>query len=110
MTHFPLVDATNLKVCGARLLQEQNAAWNATNQNDTGPPPQLELPYSQCLAECGGGLGDVYWQGLSGTLGSWLLPWISLMFQIPFGGERKFLYFTSIHCIKQSVMPHRAVG
>ena len=34
-------------------------------------------------------MGDVDWEALSGNFGGWLLPWIALMFQIPFGAERK---------------------
>jgi hypothetical protein len=85
------VDAVNLKVCGARLQEEQNAAWNATHH--TEPPPLLLFSYEQCSAECGPGMGDIDWENFSGNVGAWLLPWIALMFQIPFSAERKLHYF-----------------
>jgi len=88
-----LVHAVNLKACGARLQKQQNIAWNTTYE--TEPPPPLRLSYDQCLVECGGGMGDVNWQGLSPNFGAWLLPWIALMFQIPFGAERKRHRFAS---------------
>jgi hypothetical protein len=43
-------------------------------------------------------MGDVNWQGLSQNFGAWLLPWITLMFQIPFGAERKFRHFVFTLC------------
>lgn len=92
VAYFPRVDAVDLTACGARLQGQQDAAWNATNQ--TGPPPTLSLSYEQCLVECGGGMGDVNWEGFSQNFGAWLLPWIALMFQIPFGADRKFHHFT----------------
>ncbi|KAF9648211.1 hypothetical protein BDM02DRAFT_3096835, partial [Thelephora ganbajun] len=51
-------------------------------------PPPLNVSYEQCLAECGTGMGDIDWQGFSQNFGAWLLPWIALMFQIPFGAEQ----------------------
>lgn len=80
------VDATKLKACGARLQEIQGLEWNATH-NSTEPPPPLSLSYEQCLAECGTGLGGIDWRALSQSFSAWLLPWIALMFQIPFGAE-----------------------
>ena len=47
----------------------------------------LQLSYEQCLALCGGGMGDIDWETFSQSFGAWFLPWIALMFQIPFGSE-----------------------
>ena len=91
-----LVDAVNLKACGARLQKQQNAAWNTTY--DMESPPPLRLSYEQCLVECGPGVGDVNWQGLSPNFGAWLLPWIALMFQIPFGAEREYHPLDPVFC------------
>ena len=92
VTYPPRVVAVDLQACGARLQEQQDASWNATN--NTGTPPQLSLSYEQCLAECGSGLGDVNWESFSQNFGTWLLPWIALMFQIPFGAERRFRRLT----------------
>ena len=32
-------------------------------------------------------MGDVIWETFSQSFGAWYLPWIALMFQIPFGAE-----------------------
>lgn len=53
---------------------------NGTNQS--GPP---EITYNQCLETCGKGPGDFQWTMFSQGFGSWLLPWIALIFQLPFG-------------------------
>lgn len=79
------VNAVNLKQCGERVKVAQQRSWNATH--GTSPPPPFQLSYEECLAECGGGLGDINWIGSSQTFGTWFLPWIALAFQIPFGGE-----------------------
>lgn len=87
-------DAVNLNACSARLLKQQSEAQNTTNA--TGSPLVLSISYEQCLVECGSGMGNVNWQSFSENFGAWLLPWISLMFQIPFGAERKFQRHTFI--------------
>ena len=87
-----LVDAVNLGACGARLQGEYNATWNAAHPTES--PPLLLISYEQCLVECGAGMGSIDWEDFSGHFGAWLLPWIALMFQIPFSAEREFHYFT----------------
>lgn len=79
------VGAANLIQCGERLRDAQQGALNATNS--TSPPPLLHLSYAECVAECGGGTGDVNWSQFSQSFGAWFLPWVALMFQIPFGAE-----------------------
>ena len=86
--HFPSVQAVNLKECGARLRGQQDVARNTTNT--TGLPSALVISYQQCLIECGTGMGDIDWQAFSQNFGSWYLPWLALLFQIPFGAERMF--------------------
>ena len=96
VAHFPRVGGINLAICGIRLEVEQ------------GTP--LHISYEQCLAECGTGIGDIDWVALSGSLGTWLLPWITLMFQIPFSAERKFYRSFLFHYGEQTISPHRFVG
>lgn len=85
--------------CEIRLQKQQvqqDVEWNMTHALQ--PPPRLLLSYEQCLAECGAGMGDVDWGGLSGNFGTWLLPWIALMFQIPFVAEGK-IYCPVFACL-----------
>ena len=83
IVYFVEVDAVNLKQCGAGL----QATRGTQDGPNTSPAPVLHLSYEECVAECGGGLGDVIWQGFSQSFGAWFLPWIALAFQIPFGAE-----------------------
>ena len=80
------VDAIQLWKCAANLQNQYSTEWNATH-GPTEPPPPFTLTYDQCLVKCGTGLGDIDWGVFSQTFSSWLLPWIALMFQIPFGAE-----------------------
>jgi hypothetical protein len=50
--------------------------------------PTWHASYEQCLLECGSGMMEV-----SNNFDTWLLPWISLMFYIPFSAERKCKYY-----------------
>ena len=87
------VDAMNLEACGKGLNGAQENAWNATNGTSAGPT--LQLTYEQCVAQCGGGIGDINWGAFSQSFGAWFLPWIALMFQIPFGAEGKWYIYVS---------------
>jgi len=84
---IPGADTVDLTACGARVQEQQNAARTTTNITEL--PLELRISYEECLVECGAGMGNVNWQGFSQNFGAWLLPWITLMFQIPFGAERK---------------------
>ena len=90
VVHIPCVHAVNLGACCTKLRGIQGPPPQPP-PNTTGPPPlpPLNVSYIQCLEECGTGIGDVDWQDFSQNFGAWFLPWISLMFQIPFGAERK---------------------
>ena len=50
--------------------------------NETG---ETQFTYQQCVQTCGGGVGVFKWKMFSDAFSTWLLPWIALMFQLPFG-------------------------
>ena len=68
------------KVVGAVDLDKCKANF----QNETG---QTQFTYKQCLETCGGGAGVFKWKMFSDDFSTWLLPWIALMFQLPFGAS-----------------------
>ena len=70
---FPQVNAVNLNQC------------RATFTNRTHQSVPLKMTYSQCVETCGGGPGEFQWTMFSQSFSSWLLPWIALIFQLPFG-------------------------
>ena len=86
-TYLLSVRATDLKKCAERigtLRDPQPQDYTTGNRVLT-----LNISYETCLEQCGTGMGDIDWVHLSENFGAWFLPWISLMFQIPFGAERK---------------------
>ena len=89
VVHPQCAHGVNLNACCAKL----QGPPPPPPPNTTGPPPPpppLIVSYGECLEKCGTGMGDIDWQTFSQNFGTWFLPWISLMFQIPFGAERKF--------------------
>jgi hypothetical protein len=70
---FVQVDAVRLDRCRAEFA------------NDTGQSGPTQITYNQCVETCGGGAGDFKWTMFSQGFGAWLLPWIALIFQLPFG-------------------------
>ena len=85
-----VVCAVKINQCGERLREAQDAVWNATHPSV--PPPPFQLSYEQCLVECGEGLGDISWSVFTQSVTTWFIPWIVLIFQIPFGAEGEFLH------------------
>jgi hypothetical protein len=80
------VDAVEPSACGAGLIDQQTMEWNATH-GPMEPPPPFRLLYAQCSVECDAGLRDVDREDFSQTFSAWILPCISLTFQILFGAE-----------------------
>jgi hypothetical protein len=67
---FAQADAINLSVCKAKFA------------NETG---HTQFTYTECVKTCGGGAGVFNWTMFSQNFSAWLLPWVALMFQLPFG-------------------------
>ena len=47
------------------------------------------ITYDLCLRACGGAQEPFNWTGFSQQFGSWLLPWLALISQLPFGESDK---------------------
>jgi hypothetical protein len=75
---FVQVDAVRLDQCSAKVTDEAG---------QSGP---TEIAYNQCVEICGGGPGDFKWNMYCQGFGAWLLPWIALIFQLPFGANGKW--------------------
>ena len=70
---FIQVNAVRLDQCKAEIA------------NETGSSGATNITFRQCVDKCGGGPGEFKWTMFSQGFGAWLLPWIALMFQLPFG-------------------------
>lgn len=71
---FAQAGAVNLEQCKANFANE-------TGQSSSPP----NITYQQCVDTCGGGPGASNWTMFSQDFSTWLLPWIALIFQLPFG-------------------------
>lgn len=90
-----LVDATNFTQCLDNIRDEswrisQNITEGGTNNR--GIPVALSdtttaISYQLCKKACGIGPAPTQWRTFSGQFSSWLLPWLALVSQLPFGAE-----------------------
>ena len=59
--------------------------------------PATAISYADCVAYCGGNAQEPFdWQTFSQQSTSWLLPWLALISQLPFGGQSVMDNFVSI--------------
>ena len=76
----------------------RNATWRDLQGFSTGgtdnygrPAPLTNLTtaitYNLCIAACGSGPEPIQWSKFSQQFSSWLLPWLALVSQLPFGAN-----------------------
>ncbi|KAJ7175940.1 hypothetical protein C8R46DRAFT_1080123 [Mycena filopes] len=62
--------------------------------NQGNPVPDVRnatsITYALCLSACGGGGGAFSWSAFSQQFSAWLLPWLALLSQFPFGSRYKW--------------------
>ena len=93
---FPMatVAGTNFDVCLAKV---QNGIFGVGvgvgGTDDRGYPVNVSLAtgitYSLCVQACGGAQEPFEWSIFSQQFSSWLLPWLALVSQLPFGANDK---------------------
>ncbi|KAF7316527.1 hypothetical protein MIND_00172000 [Mycena indigotica] len=54
------------------------------------------VTYKRCVEVCGGGGGAFSWSSFSQQFSAWLLPWLALLSQFPFGCRERWDNFMSI--------------
>lgn len=62
-----------------------HGAVDANGIQVTNLTDALGISYQLCLKACGTGTGDFDWKSFSQQLTAWLLPWLGLISQIPYG-------------------------
>ena len=83
-----LVSAVNLTQCLASLKADPNAVGGVDYRgNPTSPGEAVGLTYSTCMTRCGSGPESFRWRDFSQLFTSWLLPWLALISQLPFGAR-----------------------
>jgi hypothetical protein len=79
---LPCVLLLHLTVQVSAVRLDQCRAKFANETSQSGP---TNITYNQCVETCGGGAGEFKWTMFSQGFSAWLLPWIALIFQLPFG-------------------------
>jgi hypothetical protein len=105
---FPVAMATNFTYCILKVRQLRNITHNnglpnftvtgATDNNGqlVGFAIATGTKYGLCLQQCGAAPEAFNWSQFSQQFGSWLLPWLALISQLPFGANDKFDNFLSV--------------
>jgi hypothetical protein len=85
--------AANFTEC---IAQVQNGTWDwmgmhATDNHGRNVPAKnaTALPYHFCISACGPYPEPFNWSVFSQQFSSWLLPWLALVSQLPFGANDK---------------------
>ncbi|KAE9388399.1 hypothetical protein BT96DRAFT_436762 [Gymnopus androsaceus JB14] len=72
-------------------IQAGNFGPNAGVDNFGHPVPNISqataIPYETCVIACGGGPQPFSWSAFSNQFSAWLLPWLALLSQLPFGAN-----------------------
>ena len=87
----PLAASTNFTQCLID-FQNSNATDGGTNWNGApvpNPKDAVALTYDACTTWCGAGQEAFDWSVFSQQFSAWLLPWLALVSQLPFGAESR---------------------
>ena len=83
---FSAVSAANFTQCLEDFKNEPNAIGGVDSRgHPTSPAAAVGLTYETCTARCGGDAGSFEWEEFAQLFSSWLLPWLALLSQLPFG-------------------------
>jgi len=83
----PVAASTNFTQCLINFANS-NATEGGTdyNGNPVADPKQaVALTYKACIEWCGSGRKPFRWSAFSQEFSAWLLPWLALVSQLPFG-------------------------
>lgn len=73
-------------------FRDSNATEGGTDWNGapvTNSRDAVALTYKVCTKLCGGGQEAFDWSVFSQQFSAWLLPWLALISQLPFGAESR---------------------
>jgi hypothetical protein len=74
----------------------KNGSYGMTGGTDNqgNPVPDIttatSITYELCIRACGKGGGAFSWSAFSQQFSAWLLPWLALLSQLPFGSRYKW--------------------
>lgn len=81
-----LVTAVNFTQCLEDFKQNPSAVGGVDSRGQpVSPAEAVGLTYQTCTAKCGTDWETFIWKDFSQLFSSWLLPWLALLSQLPFG-------------------------
>lgn len=85
------VASRNFPDCLNRFQLDKNITDGGVNYNGTlvDNPESVGLTYGRCVQYCGSGQESFNWSIFSQQFSGWLLPWLALVSQLPFGSESR---------------------
>jgi hypothetical protein len=96
------VTAVNLAECLSTIVQNANASGILTGLLDGDGQPvsttsdTMAISYWLCASTCGTGSETFQWSIFSQEFGAWLLPFLALISQLPFGAQYRLDNFMSV--------------
>ncbi|KDR79635.1 hypothetical protein GALMADRAFT_137429 [Galerina marginata CBS 339.88] len=89
--HCVKADIINRHQCLAR-INALNIEGKTDNHGNPLPPSSSNataITYDLCVSQCGAGQEPFQWTVFSQQFNAWLLPWLALVSQLPFGANDK---------------------
>ena len=81
-----LVAAANFTQCLQDFIKDPNAVGGVDSKGQpTSPAEAVGLTYEACTARCRTGPETFNWRTFAQLFSAWLLPWLALISQLPFG-------------------------
>ena len=81
-----LVAAANFTHCLEEFRNDPNAIGGVDARGlPTSPALAVGLTYKTCTERCGSDAESFNWRQFAQLFSSWLLPWLALISQLPFG-------------------------
>jgi hypothetical protein len=97
--YIPAVAGVNFESC---LADVRSGLWGPTGGTDynghlvSNISTATGLTYDLCVRACGRGSTSNEWSRFSQQMGTWLLPWLALLSQLPYGADSRFDNFMSM--------------
>jgi len=85
-----LVAAVNFTQCMEDFKRDFNSITDGgvdSQGRPVSPAKAVGLTYKTCVALCGTDTGNFVWDDFARSFLSWLLPWLALLSQLPFGSS-----------------------
>ncbi|ESK91581.1 hypothetical protein Moror_2499 [Moniliophthora roreri MCA 2997] len=101
-----VIASTNFSLCLAEIIQNNNntsSPWFNKLLDHNGVPVPLNdtsrgksISYKTCVDACGHGQERFQWSTFSQEFSAWLLPYLALLSQLPFGAQDKLENLSSV--------------